>query len=187
MATDLGPLLAFFGVYFLSDLFAPTGAYLVGSIISLSLVYGLERRIAPMPLITGIIVMIFGGLTLFLNDKQFILMKPTIVNALFASILFIGLATGRPLMKFLFREIFDLTDSGWTKISLRWAIFFLCLAFLNETIWRNFSESFWITYKVFGVPPMTLAFGLLQIPLLQKYAPEKNAVEEAASPEPEEA
>ncbi len=176
IAIDMGPLIAFFGTYLLSDLFVATGVFMVATVIALSIGYGLERRIAPMPLLTGIIVMIFGGLTLLLHDKQFLFMKPTIVYTMFASILFAGLATGRPLMKHLFAEVFELTEQGWTKISLRWALFFMFLALLNEAVWRNFLESFWVTFKVFGVLPITLAFGMAQIPLLRKYAPEESEV-----------
>jgi len=183
LAIDMGPLFAFFGAYFLSNLFVATGVYLGATIIALSIGYSRERRIAPMPLLTGVIVMIFGGLTLLLNDKQFILMKPTIVNMLFASILFAGLVAGRPLMKYLFAEVFELTEQGWTKISLRWALFFVFLALLNEAIWRNFSESFWVTFKIFGILPLTLAFGMAQVPLLRKYAPDDSEVAEPEQPE----
>lgn len=182
LAIDMGPLFAFFGAYFLSNLFVATGVYLVATIIALSIGYSRERRLAPMPLLTGVIVMIFGGLTLLLNDKQFILMKPTIVNMLFASILFAGLMAGKPLMKYLFAEVFELTDQGWTKISLRWALFFVFLALLNEVVWRNFSESFWVTFKILGILPLTLAFGMAQVPLLRKYAPDDDEVDEIDRP-----
>lgn len=182
LAIDMGPLFAFFGTYFLSNLFVATGVYLVATIIALSIGYSRERRLAPMPLLTGVIVMIFGGLTLLLNDKQFILMKPTIVNMLFASILFAGLMAGKPLMKYLFAEVFELTDQGWTKISLRWALFFVFLALLNEVVWRNFSESFWVTFKILGILPLTLAFGMAQVPLLRKYAPDDDEVDEIDRP-----
>ncbi len=169
LAVDLGPLLVFFGVYFVSNLFVATGVYMVVATAALAYVYFREGRIAPMPLVTTVIVVVFGGLAIGLNNKHFVFMKPTIVNLVFAAILMGGLATGRPLMKFLFQEAFTLTPEGWRWLTVRWIGFFLFLAVLNEIVWRNFSESFWVAFKVFGVLPLSILFTLAQIPFLLKH------------------
>ena len=129
----------------------------------------LTRRLPIMPFVTGIVVLIFGGLTLWLQDDEFIKMKPTIVNALFG----VGAARrplfGRPLLGYVFDSVFRLDDEGWRKLTLRWGIFFFVLAVLNEVIWRNFSTDFWVTFKVFGIMPLTVLFTLTQMPLIQRH------------------
>lgn len=142
---------------------------MAATIIALIAGYVVERRIMPMPLITAVILMILGGLTLGLNNKQFVFMKPTFVNVLFASVLTAGILTGRNWMQVLFKEAFNLTDEGWSKLTWRWIGFFLALAALNETVWRNFSEPFWVNFKVFGILPLTIVFTMFQVPLLTKY------------------
>ncbi len=123
-----------------------------------------------MPLITAIIVIVFGGLTLFLQNETFIKLKPTIIYVLFGAALLIGLAFGKSLLGLVFDSVFHLTDEGWRKLTLRWALFFLALAVLNEIVWRTQSTDTWVTFKVFGVLPLTFVFAALQYPLLQKYA-----------------
>jgi len=186
LAVDLGPLLTFFGLYFLisperaealinaqevSRLILATIGYMIVTAIALGIAYWKQGRIAPMPLVTGVIVVVFGTLTVVLQDDTFIKMKPTIVNTLFASVLWFGLATDRPFMRYLFGEVFKLSAQGWRVLTIRWSLFFIFLAVLNEVIWRNFSEEFWVSFKVFGVLPLTMMFGTFQIPLLTKYAP----------------
>ncbi len=183
---DLGPLFVFFGLYFLigeeranavvgagdvSELIIATVAYMIATAAALTFAYTQQGRIAPMPLITGVVVLVFGGLTVVLQNDTFIKMKPTIVNMLFASILIAGLMSGRTFMKYLFGEIFALNDQGWRVLTIRWSCFFIFLAVLNEVIWRNFSEEFWVSFKVWGVLPLTMIFGMFQMPLLTKYAP----------------
>lgn len=192
VAVDLGPLLTFFGLYFLispekaeaivkagdvSRLILATVGYMILSTLALGVAYWKQGRIAPMPLVTGVIVLVFGGLTVILQDDTFIKMKPTMINGLFATILFGGLATNRPFMKVLFGEVFQLTDAGWRTLTIRWGLFFIFLGILNEVVWRNFSEEFWVSFKVFGVLPLTMIFGALQMPLLSKHAPPENASE----------
>ncbi len=169
LAVDLGPLVIFFGVYFLSDIFVATGVYMVVAVTALSYAYFREGRVAPMPIITTVIVVVFGGLAIGLENKQFIFMKPTIINVLFATILTGGLLTGRPFMKLLFQEAFDLTPEGWTKLTLRWIGFFCVLAIVNEAVWRNFSEAFWVSFKLFGVLPLSILFTVAQMPFLMKH------------------
>jgi intracellular septation protein len=192
LALDFGPLLVFFVVNSKPALFAPlvkpflpetliTGAHagiftataLFIPTILLTLVVGfvLTRHLPLMPLVTAIIVVVFGGLTLFLQDETFIKLKPTIIYVLFGVILLGGLAFGKPLLGLIFDSVFDLTQEGWRKLTLRWAVFFLALAVLNEIVWRTQSTDFWVSFKVFGVAPLTFLFAAFQYPLMQKYAP----------------
>ncbi len=166
---DLGPLLVFFGGNYLHGIFFATGAFMVAIALSLTITYALERKLAPMPLVTGVVVMVFGTLTVVLQDELFIKLKPTIVNTIFATILFAGLLMERPLIKYLFEQVFPLTDEGWRKLTMRWALFFVFLACLNEVIWRNFSTDFWVAFKVWGVFPITVLFAAAQLPLMQAH------------------
>ncbi len=166
---DLGPLLVFFGANYQFDIYVATGAFMIAVAISLTVTYAMERTIAPMPLVTGVVVMVFGGLTIYLQDELFIKLKPTIVNTIFATVLFAGLMFERPLIKFLFEQVFPLTDEGWRKLTFRWACFFVFLAVLNEVVWRNFSTDFWVAFKVWGVFPITMIFAAAQLPLMQTH------------------
>ncbi len=172
---DFGPLVTFFLANSQAGLMVATAAFMVTTLIALSITFAVERRLAPMPLITGVFVLIFGGLTLWLDNELFIKLKPTIVNLLFASILAAGLMTGRPLMKFLFQDAFKLTDEGWRKLTIRWASFFVFLAVLNEVVWRNFSTDFWVAFKVWGNIPITLIFAVSQVSLLTRYRLDEDA------------
>ena len=130
----------------------------------------LTRHLPIMPVVTAIIVLVFGGLTLVLHNDVFIKIKPTILYALFGAVLLGGLLFGKLFLGVLFDSLFHLTDEGWRKLTLRWVIFFFALAVLNEIVWRNTSTNVWVDFKVFGFMPLTLLFGALQYPLLQKYA-----------------
>jgi intracellular septation protein len=167
---EAGPLGAFFVGYVVWNLFVATGVLMVAVVVALALSYYWERRIPFMPLVTAAMVLVFGGLTLYLKDETFIKMKPTIVNSLFAAALFIGLAFGRGLLKPLFGPAFQLDDAGWRKLSFRWGCFFVFLALLNEYIWRSYSEAFWVNFKVWGMFPLTLLFAVSQVPLIQKHS-----------------
>lgn len=169
LAIELGPLAIFFIANAKGGIFWGTGAFMVATLVSLVASRALLGRIAVMPLVTGFFVMIFGGLTLWLQDDLFIKMKPTIVNALFAAILLGGLAAGHALLRHLFGEVFQLTDEGWRRLTFRWALFFCALAVLNEIVWRNFSTDTWVTFKVFGIMPLTMVFAVAQIGLLRAY------------------
>ena len=168
-ALELGPLLVFFVTNTRAGLFWGTGAFMAATLVSLVASWILIRRIPIMPLVTGVVVLIFGGLTLYLQDELFIKLKPTIVNTLFGAALLAGLAFGKSLLAIVFEAAFDLTDEGWKKLTIRWAIFFFVLAVLNEVIWRNFSTDFWVAFKVWGVMPLTFLFALTQVPLLTRY------------------
>ena len=138
--------------------------------IGLGLSYALARHIPMMPLITAVIVGIFGGLTLWLQDETFIKMKPTIVEAMFSVILFGGLLFGRPLLKPLLGHAWPMEDEGWRKLSFRFAIFFAAMAMLNEAVWRTQSTDVWVNFKVFGLMVLTLLFAVTQAALMRRYA-----------------
>ncbi len=167
---ELGPLGVFFFANAKAGIFAATGAFMVAIAVALAASWLLTRRLAIMPLVTGIVVLVFGGLTLALQDEVFIKMKPTIVNALFGGVLIGGLAFGRSLLGYVFDSVFHLTDEGWRKLTLRWGLFFFALAILNEMVWRNFSTDFWVSFKVFGMMPLTVVFTLTQMPLIQRHS-----------------
>ena len=161
----------FFVVNARAGIFWGTGVFMVATVLSLIASRILFGRIPVMPLVTGVCVMVFGGLTLWLQDDHFIKIKPTIVNALFAGALFIGLLAGQSLLRVIFGEVFRLTEEGWRKLTLRWAFFFTFLAVLNEVVWRSFTTDTWVSFKVFGMMPLTMAFAVAQVGLLRQYEP----------------
>ncbi len=158
LALEIGPLGVFFIVNARVDIFTATGAFMAAVVIALSINYWLERRLPIMPLVSGFFVLVFGALTLILNDELFIKLKPTIVNGLFAAILFGGLLMGRALLKPLLGTMLQLDPAGWRKLTFAWACFFVLLAVINEIVWRNFSTEFWAGFKLFGIMPLTLVF-----------------------------
>jgi intracellular septation protein len=170
LALDLGPLALFFFANTRYGIFVATATFMVAVLAALAVSFIMTRQLPIMPVVTAIIVVVFGGLTLILHDATFIKVKPTIIYALFGAILIGGLIFKKPLLGVVFDSMFDLTDEGWRKLTLRWAIFFLVLAVLNEIVWRNTSTNVWVDFKVFGVTPLTLIFGALQVPLLKRYA-----------------
>jgi intracellular septation protein len=175
LALDFGPLALFFFANNHYDIFVATGTFMVAVLVALAISYFLTRHLPIMPVVTAIIVVVFGGLTLFLHDATFIKVKPTIIYALFGAILLGGLFFGKPLLGAVLDSMFQLTEEGWRKLTLRWAIFFFVLAVLNEIVWRNTSTNVWVDFKVFGVVPLTCLFGALQVPLLKKYGIEEPA------------
>jgi intracellular septation protein len=188
---DLGPLLVFFVANTRPALFTPllapllpdalltgeragifvaTAVFIPAILAALAVSYALTRHLPAMPVITAIIVVVFGGLTLLLQDETFIKLKPTIIYVLFGAALLGGLVFGKSLLGMVFDSVFNLTDEGWRKLTLRWGVFFLALAVLNEIVWRNFSTDTWVNLKVFGFLPLTFVFAAAQVPLLMKYA-----------------
>ena len=170
LALDLGPLVLFFVANARFGIFAATAAFMAAVLAALLVSYAMTRRLPVMPVVTAIVVVVFGGLTLILHDATFIKVKPTIIYGLFGAVLMGGLLFNKPLLGALFDSLFHLSEEGWRKLTLRWAIFFFALAVLNEIVWRNASTDAWVTFKVFGVVPLTLVFGVLQVPLLKRYA-----------------
>src|SRR5688572_32925249 len=195
LALDLGPLLLFFFANSKPALFEPlikplipaavatgeragifvaTAVFMVAIVAALIVSYVLTRRLPIMALVSAVIVVVFGGLTLFLQDELFIKLKPTIIYLLFAAVLFIGLIFNKPFLAIVFDQMFHLTDEGWRKLTIRWALFFLALAVLNEIVWRTQSTDTWVAFKVFGILPLTFVFAALQYPLLAKYDASKK-------------
>ncbi|MGV7029793.1 septation protein A [Methylobacterium symbioticum] len=178
LVLEMGPLVLFFlgnayaerfGVNPDQKLFVATGLFVTATVVALAIHYVLVRRLPIMPLVSGVVVVVFGGLTLLLQDKTFIMVKPTIVNTLFGVVLLGGLAFGKSLLSVVLDSMFALTDEGWRKLTFRWGLFFLALAALNEVVWRTQTEDFWVNFKVFGIMPLTVVFALAQTPLLTRY------------------
>jgi intracellular septation protein len=177
LATELGPLLVFFVVNARFQLFAATAAFMVAIIVAMIASYAVTRHVPIMALVTGAIVLVFGTLTLVLHDETFIKVKPTIIYGLFAAVLLGGLLFGRSFIAIMFNQMFNLTAAGWRILTMRWALFFLGMAVLNEIIWRTQSTDFWVAFKAFGAIPLTMGFAITQMPLIKRYHLEPVSLE----------
>ena len=169
---DFGPLLIFFIIYFSNDndLKLAIPPFIIATLFALVFIYLLEKRIPMVPLTSGILITLFGGLTLYFNNKVFFYMKPTIINLLFAAVLFFGkYITKKPLIKIFFKNALNLKDDGWKKLNYRWICFFIFIAILNEIVWRTQTEAFWVNFKVWGLLPISFLFAASQVPLINKY------------------
>lgn len=180
LVIEIGPLAVFFFVNAKWGIFTGTAVFMGATLISLVASYLLMRRLPVMPLVTGVFVMVFGGLTVYLENELFIKLKPTLVNLLFASALLGGLVVGKSLLRVVFADFFLLTNRGWRLLTLRWGLFFLVLAGLNEVVWRNFSTDDWVSFKVFGILPLTMIFGIAQFGLLQRHELTNQGKEESS-------
>ena len=170
--TDIGPLAIFFYFYYMNDknLKIAIPPLIVATIISVLLVWIIEKKVPLIPLISGILISLFGGLTIYFDNPIFIYMKPTIINILFALALFFGkYFTNEPILKKIIGKSMPLSDEGWKILNNRWMYFFIGLAILNELIWRTQSEEFWVNFKVWGLLPISFIFTASQIPLIKKY------------------
>ena len=185
LTLEIGPLIVFFfanarGAWltttfpvleaFGDPIFLATGLFMIATAVALSVSWLLVRSLPIMPLVSGVVVFVFGALTLWLQDDIFIKMKPTIVNTLFGVVLLGGLAFGKSLLGYVFESAFRLDAEGWRKLTLRWGLFFLFLAIVNEIVWRNFSTDAWVAFKVWGIMPITLAFTMTQMPLIMRHS-----------------
>ncbi|MEZ5930633.1 MAG: septation protein A [Alphaproteobacteria bacterium] len=180
---DYGPLVLFFAAYWLSGLMAATAVIVGASLVALVLTWVYERRVPIMPLVTAGVVSVFGGLTLWLQDETFIKMKPTIVQAIFAVVLLGGLVLGRPLLKPLLGKMMPpMTDDGWKGLTLRYGLFFIAMAGLNEVVWRTQSTDVWVNFKVFGIMALTIGFIMLQMPFMNRHMIETEPGDEADAP-----
>jgi intracellular septation protein len=177
LATELGPLMIFFAANAKFGLFVATGAFMVAVIVAMIASYMVTRHIPIMALVTGIVVIVFGTLTLVLHDETFIKIKPTIIYGLFATILGGGLLFGRSFIAVMFDQMFNLTAPGWRLLTMRWALFFLAMAMLNEIVWRTQTTDFWVAFKAFGMIPLTMGFALTQMPLIKRYHLEPASLE----------
>ena len=169
---DFGPLLIFFTIYYKSgnNLSIAIPPLIIATIVAVVVVYFIERKIPYVPLIGGIIISLFGGLTLYFNNPVFLYMKPTIINIIFASGLIIGkIFFNKNFLKFFFKTAFQLDEMGWDKLNFRWAYFFFFLAFVNEFVWRTQPETTWVNFKVWGMLPITFIFTALQLPLINRH------------------
>ena len=170
--TDFGPLLIFFIIYYKSDnnLEVSIPPLIITTILAVAIVYFVEKKVPFVPLIGGVLVTLFGGLTLYFNNPIFIYMKPTIVNIIFASILIISkIFFQKKFLKLFLKTAFQLNEIGWDKLNFRWAYFFIFLAILNEIVWRTQPETTWVNFKVWGMLPITFIFTAFQLPLINKY------------------
>jgi intracellular septation protein len=183
LALELGPLGLFFFANAYADrfgyadnqrIYAATALFIVATLIALSVNYALVRKLPIMPVVSGVVVVVFGGLTLFLQNDIFIKLKPTIVNSMFGLILLGGLYFRKPLLAIVLDSMLDLTEEGWRILTLRWALFFFALAAINEIVWRTQSTDFWVSFKVFGIMPLTILFALAQTPLLLRHDASKK-------------
>ncbi|MER8953249.1 septation protein A [Mesorhizobium sp. M0833] len=185
LVLELGPLMVFFfanarGAWlvqkfpalgeFGGPIFVATGLFMAATAIALIASWLLTRTLPIMPMVSGVVVFIFGALTLYLQDDIFIKMKPTIVNTLFGGVLLGGLFLGKSLLGYVFESAFNLDAEGWRKLTFRWGLFFLFLALVNEVVWRNFSTDTWVTFKVWGIMPITLLFTFSQMPLILRHS-----------------
>ena len=166
---DIGPLAVFFIFYLRSDLKSAIIPLMIATIIAVLFSYIMEKKIPVMPTVGAFIILIFGGLTIYFDNEVFFKMKPTIINLLFALILYGGMIVKKPLLKFILGAAIKLEDEGWKILTQRWISFFIALAILNEIVWRTQSTDIWVNFKVFGILPITFIFTMTQFPLIKKY------------------
>ena len=166
---DIGPLAVFFVFYTRSDLKTAILPFMIATIIAVLFSYIIEKKIPIMPTVGAAIILIFGGLTIYFDNETFFKMKPTIINLLFAGILYGGIVVNKSLLRYLLGAALKLQDEGWNILTKRWIGFFIALAILNEIIWRTQTTDIWVNFKVFGILPITFIFTLAQFSTIKKY------------------
>jgi intracellular septation protein len=181
LALDIGPLVLFFAANAKFGIFTATAAFMVAVVAALLVSYVMIRQWPIMPVVTAIVVVVFGSLTIVLHDDTFIKLKPTIIYTLFGGILLGGYILDKPFLAILFDSMFHLTPEGWRKLTLRWALFFLAMAVVNEAVWRTQSTDFWVNFKLFGFVPLTFLFATAQVPLMTRYAADPASAEQSGS------
>ena len=170
---DIGPLAVFFIFYTRSDLQSAILPFMIATVIAVLFSYVMEKKIPIMPTSGAAIILVFGGLTIYFDNEVFFKMKPTIINFLFAAILYGGILIKKPLLKYLLGAALKLEEKGWEILTHRWIGFFIALAILNEIVWRTQSTDIWVNFKVFGILPITFIFTMTQFPLIKKYQVEE--------------
>lgn len=189
LVLEIGPIILFILSYNFGDrlieafnlgepfsrpIFLATAVIMVATLISIAVSWSVTRTLPAMPIVTAVVVSIFGGLTLYLQDDTFIKLKPTIINTLFGVTLIAGMLMGRSFLKVVMGPAFELDQEGWNKLTWRWGFFFLFLAVVNEVVWRNFSEAFWVGFKFWGMTGLTMAFVACQLPMMMKHSPNQQ-------------
>lgn len=169
LLVELGPLLAFFAANWAAGIFWGTGVFMAATVVALAVSWKLTGRLAMVPLVSAVFVAVFGALTLWLHSELFIKVKVTLINVLFGAVLLGGVMMGRSYLKLIMGEAVKLTEEAWRTLSIRWGLFFLALAVLNEIVWRNVSTDQWVNFKVFGLLPLTLVFAFANAPFMSKH------------------
>lgn len=184
LATDLGPLVVYLAAYALTkNVVLSTGIFMAATFAAIAVSWLSVRRVSAMLLFSGAMVLVFGGLTVWLHDATFIKMKPTVYYLMVAAILGFGLFTGRPTLKLVLGQAYPgLTDIGWSKLTRNWCLFFIAMAVANEAVWRSSSMSFWLGYKLWGAMPATILFAIANVPMLMKHGLNSEKAEDAALP-----
>lgn len=173
---EMGPLVCFFIANWKAGIYWGTGIFMVATVIALTASWLMTRKLAMVPLVSAIFVAIFGALTLWLHNDLFIKMKVTLINALFGAVLLGGVAFGRSYLKLIMGEAVKLSEAAWRTLSVRWGLFFVFLAVLNEVVWRSVSTDTWVNFKVFGLLPLTLVFAIANAPFMSKHMIEDEKV-----------
>lgn len=169
LVLDLGPLILFFVAYRFLGIYGATAVFMVAAVAALGLGYWREARLSPMPLLTALLVVVFGTLTLYMRNDVFIKIKPTVLYGFMGFLLLGGLGFNRLFIRYVFSQAFELSETGWRKLTWRWGLFAFALAGLNEAIWRNFSTSIWVDFKVWAIMPLIFLFALAQTPLVLRH------------------
>jgi len=185
LALDVGPLILFFVANWKFGIYMATGIFIVAILAAMMVSLALTRKVTALQLFSGVMVVVMGGLTIWLHDETFIKLKPTIYYAFVAGILGFGLATGRPVLKSVLGSAYPgLEDAGWTKLTRNWAVFFALMAVANEAVWRNSSTDFWIGYKLWGAIPVTLLFAVANVPMLMRHGLARDEAAAVSEPAP---